>query len=292
MSFISINGTITPAEDARISPLDRGFLFADAIFETLVAVDGVILNLEAHLQRLFESAEKTKISIPQRPEELAFELGQLLTFVTAPKVSLRLIITRGEGLGLGLTPSLKPNRVMIASKAPQLPAELLSQGITLMLKQSPYTVREASAKVANYLPSILAIQQAQTSGFQEVLWTNSEGEITEAATANVFFVSREGTRVVVSTPSLWSGLLRGITRSQIIHLLSGTDLAVEEVVIFSEELARFDEAFLCSTVRGLVPISRIGDHVLQTCHRNSTFHKVIGVYEDWVSKVVMHHKAC
>ena len=72
--LININGVITPLEDAKISATDRGFLFADNIFETLVAFDGKILNLKKHLERLRISAENMQIPIPWSDEELEFEL--------------------------------------------------------------------------------------------------------------------------------------------------------------------------------------------------------------------------
>src|SRR5690606_30973975 len=99
-ALISVNGEIQPAEKAKVSALDRGFLFGDNIFETLVGFHGRILDVSPHLARLRQSAEDLLIDIPWSDEALQFEMESLAAEVAEPKIFIRLVVTRGEGLGL------------------------------------------------------------------------------------------------------------------------------------------------------------------------------------------------
>ncbi|MEZ4741299.1 MAG: aminotransferase class IV [Bdellovibrionota bacterium] len=284
--LISINGSITSLNKATISPLDRGFLFADAIFEVIVAFHGKLLDLHNHLERLRTSADLLKIPIPWSDEELRFELNELVNQLSAPKLYLRLVVTRGEGLGLNADSNMQPNRYVYVMSAKREPASTYELGINLKRKNLPYTDRGLHAKTNNYLRSILAIQDVIKEGYDDVLWANSESEFTEASTANIFFIGREGDLVEIATPSSRSGLLNGITKKRIQTLLTHTKIANSEKTIFVDELARFDEAFLCSTVKGLVPINKIDRHQLHTCRKNSVFRKIERLYLTWLQSQI------
>jgi len=281
-SLVSVNGKIQTPENAVISTLDRGFLFGDNIFETLVAFHGKLLDLDRHLARLRQSAAELYIDIPWSDEELEFELNEVISQIEAKKVFIRLVITRGEGLGLKVGESLQPNKVIYVFPAKVEPDELYQEGVSLKRVVSPTTDRGPTAKTGNYLKSIVAIKKAEKSGMQDILWTNSSDEITEASTANIFFIGRIGDNVFIQTPSQMSGLLLGITRETIIKLLIDAGIPCEESIIYSDELPKFDEAFVCSTVRGLVPVKRIGNQTLYTCRKNSVYQHIERLYLTWV----------
>lgn len=280
--LISINNLITLPENAQISALDRGFLFADQVFEVFVSFRNIILNTDLHLQRLRDSAEIHEIPIPWSNEELKFELQHLAEELNLPKINLRLVVTRGLGLGLQIPDEQKPNKIIYALPAKIEDTRIYRSGISLKRKRLPFVERGAQPKTGNYLHSITAIREARNAGFDEVLWSNAEGEITEAATANIFLIGRTGDRVAICTPSSNSGILEGITRANIIRLLTNAGINVTSETIFIDQLAKFDEAFLCSTVRGLVPVNRIDRHALHTCRPNSIFAKIESLYLTWV----------
>lgn len=282
MPCISVNGKITSPEEAMIPALDRGFLFGDNVFETFVAFHGKILDLDRHLARLRKSAAELMMEVPFSDEELIFELQSLAEKVGAAKTSLRLVITRGEGLGLKFDQKLKPNKIIYCTEAPKLEASIYSDGISLKRMASPFIDRGPAAKTGNYLRAIVALLRAERAGMQDILWTNSEKEITEASTANIFFIGREGDNVFVKTPPAHSGILLGITRETIMQLLNNAKIPVSEEVIFADELPRFDEAFVCSTVRGLVPVNQIDNHKLPTMRKNSIFQHIDRLYLSWV----------
>lgn len=280
--LVSVNGRVSRAEDAVIPALDRGFLFGDSIFETLVGFYDRVLNFSRHLARLRQSAESVGICIPWSDAELQFEIEALAAQTPFPKKNIRLIITSGNGFGLKSPVEQKPNKVIFCSQATTESASIYEQGLALKRLVKTATERGAAAKTGNYQKSIVGIARARHEGFHDILWTNADGEITESSIANIFFMQREGDGVHFVTPAPMSGLLLGITRQTIIDLLRNAKLPVEERVIYADEIARFDEAFLTSTVRGLVPVQAIDQHRLHTTRANAVFQHIVRLYNTWV----------
>jgi branched-subunit amino acid aminotransferase/4-amino-4-deoxychorismate lyase len=284
--LISLNGQQMTPENAKISVLDRGFLFGDNVFEVLVGFGQHVLDLEPHLARLRHSASIHNIPIPWTNDQLRFEINSLVAQLPHPKKYIRLVITRGESIGLAAPENCEPNRIIYVLPAKREPAKTYNEGLRLRRKSLGFTERGPAAKTGNYLRSITALTEARHAGFDDVLWSNSEGEFTEATTSNIFFIGRTGDLVEIATPPPRSGLLLGITRNRIIELLNHAQIPVTERMITVDELARFDEAFLCSTVRGLVPIAAIDRHSLHTVRPNAVFHHIRRLYLTWLESQI------
>ena len=286
--FIAINGIVTTPEEARVPALDRGLLFGDGVFEVFVAFGTHILDVGRHLDRLRVSAEALEFTIPWSNAELEFELQHLINQVAAPKSYVRLYVSRGNGLGMRPGQHPTPNKFVYCLPAAIESPRLYSDGLRLKRMVKAETTRGAAPKTSNYLGSVLAIAKAQKEGFDEILWSNQDGEITEAATANIFFLSRVGDQVEFLTPPAQSGLLLGITRDTIIQLLRTAQIPVREHTIFVDELPRFDEAFLCSTVRGLVPVAAIDKHRMHSARPNAVYRHIERLYFTWLETQVGH----
>jgi branched-chain amino acid aminotransferase len=272
--LVSVNGKVSSPEAAQISVFDRGFLFGDDIFEVCVAYKGRILGLKEHLARLRRSAEYIHLPLPWSDKELAEELHDILAQVNAEKCYLRLMITRGQGLGLEIAETMKPNKIIMALPAKPFPERFYKEGVALQVVKRESTSRGPQAKTGNYLSGIVAMRSANADQFDDILWSNCDGEITEASTANIFFIGRIGDTLEVVTPHLQSGLLDGITRSFVIKILRENGIEVQEEAVLVDELARFDEAFICSTMRGLFPVRRIDGHQLHTRRSSSLFNRI------------------
>ena len=280
--FIAVNGKVTAPEAALIPALDRGLLYGDGVFEVFVAFGTQILDVERHFDRLRASAEALEFTIPWSNAEMAFELSDLVSRVPSAKKYIRLAVTRGSGLSLKLPAGAVPNRYVYCLPAAQEAPRIYRDGLSLRRLIKVGGARGAAPKTGNYLASVMGLAKAQKEGFDEILWTNSEGEVTEAATANIFFLSRVGDNVAFLTPPAQSGILLGITRSTLIELMQNAGIPVQEQTIFVDELPRFDEAFVCSTVRGLVPVSTIDKHKLHTARPGSVFRHIERLYMTWV----------
>ncbi len=284
--LISVNGKISPPENAMVPAMDRGFLLADDVFEVLVGFGDKLLDVDRHLARLRRSAELTLIPVPWSDAELAFEMQSLADQVGVLKKYVRLTVTRGVGMGVRPPKDPKPNKVVYCFPAPEEAPTTYEEGLSLKRTLKVGAAKDAAAKTGNYLQGVLALAQAEREGYQDILWTNAESEVLEAATANVFFLAREGDNVEFVTPPGGSGILLGVTRETVMTLLRNAKIPVKEQQIYADELPRFDEAFLCSTVRGLVPVSRIDRHHLHSGRANSTFRHIERLFLTWVETQV------
>lgn len=275
---VRVDDRVTVGPEAMMPVSDRGFLYGDSVFETLVAFGPRILDFDEHIERLHQSAAELYMDVPWPSQQLKFEIEELLGMVKCPKSAVRLIVTRGDGVGLAAGGACNMRRVIICRPADPIPPRFLSEGIGLKRKALPYTIRGAAAKTSSYGRSIAALSEVQKAGFDDVLWSNSEGEITEASTANIFFVGREGDAGEIVTPPANSGLLLGITRNRVMEIIKKTGAEFREAVVYADEIPRFDEAFLCSTVRGLIPVSRIDNHRLHSARATSLFKALEGAF--------------
>ena len=280
--LISVNNSIFKPEEAAVPALDRGLLFADNAIEVMVAFHGQIIDFESHINRLRSSASELDIPVPWTDEEFKFEIESLLESLSMLKANIRIMITRGNGISLDVPEGLIPNKIIWCYPAKLQDNRIYENGISLKNKLLPYTNRGPAPKTGNYLRSITALNKAKKESFDDVLWANSSEELTEATTANIFFIGRQGDLVEIATPPANSGLLVGITRNTIASLLRRSQIAVTERIIYKDEIARFDEAFVCSTVRGLVPVCRIDRHRMHTMRENSTFRHINRLYLTWI----------
>jgi branched-chain amino acid aminotransferase len=254
--LVSIDGTITRAEDARVSVYDRGFLYGDSVFETVRTYNREPYALAEHLDRLARSAVHVHIPLPVTLDVLAREVREVIAQAHNPESSARIMLTRGTGpLGLDPTVALTPLRVIIVEPLHTLAASMYDEGVGVILVQTQRAgdATGGTAKVGNYLASVLALSKARAAGAHEALILNQRGEVAEGTTSNVFMV-RGG---VVTTPPLDAGILPGITRQKLLEAARGMGIPVREASISPADLVAADEVFLSSSIREVLPVVRI-----------------------------------
>jgi len=257
MRIAIINGRVSTPEEAQISVYDRGFLYGDSIFETVRTYNGKPFALGDHLARLARSAERTFIELSVPLDTIAGEVEQGIERAQNPESFARIMITRGTG-PLGLDPALArdPQRVILIEPFTPPPPEAYEDGIGAI---SYRTVRStdatpaAGAKVANYLTSVLAIREARARGAAEAFIIDGRGRVLEGTTSNVFLV-KDG-RLVTAPEE--SGILSGITRAYLLRAAQqlGIDVSIRD--IREEELLEADELFISSTLREVLPVTRL-----------------------------------
>jgi branched-chain amino acid aminotransferase len=255
--FASVNGRVTPAEEARVSVLDNGFTFGDAVYETLRTYAGRPFRLGRHLRRLRASAARLGIEVPAADEALGGQLDALLARAGNPESYIRLIVTRGEGdISYNFERVKGPTVVMAVKPFPAYPEHHYRDGVDAIVATVRRNHRQAldpAIKSCNLLNNILAVREAQARGAAEAILLNLEGEVAEGASTNVF-AAREG---VVRTPPLEAGILAGITREVVLEVAARIGVPVREERVLRADLQGADEAFLTSTTRELVPIRTI-----------------------------------
>jgi branched-chain amino acid aminotransferase len=198
--------------------------------------------------------------LPPRAE-IERAIGDTLDAAGEPDAYVRIIVTRGAG-EMGLDPSLADApRLIVIVRAVHLPeASQYRDGVEVAVVGHSRTAApgqpgalDPQVKSGNYLVSVLARAEARASGAYEAILTDSVGRITEGGSSN-FFLVRGGR---IATPPVSAGLLEGITRGKIIGVARAHGLAVDELPLWPSDLRGADEAFLTSSVRGLLPIARV-----------------------------------
>ncbi len=223
---------------------DRGLLLGDGLFETLLALDGDLPHLAAHLDRL--AAGCAVLNLPFDREE-----AERVAREAAPaegRFAVRLTLTAGSG-GRGLDRPDLPQVRMFATAAPaprpQDPAGLITSTIRRN-EGSP----SSRLKTLSYLDNVLARAQAREAGVDEALMLNVHGDVACAAAANVFWLWGGG----LFTPSLACGVLAGTMRARVMEAARGLGVEVAEVRAGPAELARGDAVFLTNSLIGVRPV--------------------------------------
>ncbi|GAB1488650.1 D-amino acid aminotransferase [Opitutaceae bacterium] len=267
----NINGTLQSADQPAISPLNRGFLYGDAIYEVWRTYRGVIFAWEEHWTRLENSAAALYMDLPFTRATILAEIRRTVKAFRehsgyTGELYIRIQVSRGAG-PIGLDPALadRTDFVLIVQPKPNLSDEALRNGIKLSVatglrRNSPATLNPAW-KTGNYLNNILCLREARARGANEVLMTNLAGELTESAVCNVAFV-RNGE---VLTPPLAAGILEGITRGQMLREVGpATGIPVREAVLTPPDLPSMQECFLLSTTNDVQPVGAIDGHRYRT----------------------------
>ena len=255
MRIAMIDGVAYSPEQAKISVYDRGFLYGDSVFETVRTYAGKLFTLDEHMRRLERSAAALAMSLPMTREALADETRKAIAHAGNAESSARVMLTRGSGpLGLDPATATHARRVILVEPLVLPRDEQYRQGISARTVQ---TVRASdavhSAKIANYLASVLALRDAKAAGADEALVVNRDGLVVEGTTSNLFAVIAG--RLV--TPPIEIGILDGITRAIVLEIAGVQGIEVELRALTPAELAKVDEAFITSTIREILPIREI-----------------------------------
>ncbi len=261
------NGRLHDASEASIAPINRGFLYGDAIYEVWRTYHGVVFSWDEHWQRLERSAAALYLTLPFAARDA---LGEIKRTVAAYRertgatgdLYIRLQITRGGG-PIGLDPGLadRSDYVLLVRANPNLSEEKAREGLHLSiatgLRRNPIGSLDPAWKTGNYLNNLLCLREARSRGAEEVVMLNLAGEITEAAVMNIAFV-RDGK---VVTPPLSAGILAGTTRRVLLDKIGpAAGVAISEETITPAMLGQMDECFLLSTTKDIAPVARIDEH--------------------------------
>jgi len=263
-----VNGSIVAADAPHLSAFDRGFQLGDGIFETLRARGGRVTELAEHAARLRRSADGLGIELPATLEAmLPAAISELLASegLGGPDgdASLRITVSRGSWPSRGLLPPrdehLAATIVIQAWPVAPPPPDHLERGLALVASsvrrdpQNPIVTLKTTSR-ADY---VFARLEARRAGADDALFLTLSGHLSEATTANVFLVRQAADGATeLATPSLECAILPGTTRSWLIRWAGGVGLRPVEAWLEPAELARADEAFVCSSVAGVLPVTR------------------------------------
>lgn len=251
-----LNGEFLPRGEARISPMDRGFLFGDSIYEVIPVYQGVPFRLDEHLDRLKRSLDAISLPEPHSREEWKTMLSGLIEHNGGGNLAVYLQISRGVAPKRDHAfpdPAVEPT--VFATTSPVEPPAAdhpdRAEGVAVITLDDIRWSR-CDIKTTALLANVLLRQQAAREGAVEAVLLR-DGFATEGAASNLFIV-RDG-RVV--TPPNSHLILPGITRDLVVELCREHELPVEEREISEAELREADEIWLTSSTREVVPVTRL-----------------------------------
>lgn len=234
----------------RVSSRDRGLYFGDGLFETMAVVDGRVPFWPRHLARLQRGCARLSLACPAS-DLLQAEIAQLVE--NQPRAVLKLILTRGTG-GRGYAPPLDPvpTRILQRHPWPQLPQNLWEQGVTAIFCRQRLSRQPALAgiKHLNRLEQVLARSEWQDPAIQEGLLADTEGDIIEGVSHNVFAVKANS----LMTPDLQYCGVAGVMRDYVLAWLREHDYPVTVSKLDRTTVLTADAVFLCNSIHGIWPI--------------------------------------
>jgi len=251
-----LNGHFLPEAQAVVPVNDRGFMYGDGLFETMRVCGGKPFRIAQHLERMTRGADFLKIKCPFTPKELQDFAGQLIGQNQMPEAILRVTLTRGPG-ERGYTPKSdgKPTVVITLHAASPMDVE---NPVQWSLITSSFRVLAADPlaafKTTNKLTHVMARIEAAKKGADEALLVNTNGEVAETTSGNLFWVYNDS---ICTTPTD-CGVLPGITRAVVLEICQTLGLQTNQRVIKPEALRNSEGIFVTQSALGIVPVATFG----------------------------------
>jgi aminodeoxychorismate lyase len=254
--LVFLNGRFIPEAQAVVPITDRGFLYGDALFETMRVRKGRPIWWGRHLERLQHGADYLKLVRPWPEDELHRFAIKLIDLNALPESVLRLTLTRGSG-SRSYSPkdTSNPTLAMSLHPLPPVPAKLRLATASLRVPSNDPLV---PFKTANKLVQVLARAEAEARGADEALLLNTDGHLAEAASSNLFWLADGAVR----TPPVADGALAGVTREVVLEICRARNISATEQSLKPEQVHRADGVFLTNSVAGIIPVSELDGVVL------------------------------
>jgi len=258
--IVYVNGDYVPEEEAKISVFDRGFLFADAVYEVTTVLDGKLIDFEGHAKRLERSLNELDMPAPVTMDELLEIHRELVARNEIDEGLVYLQVTRGAAdRDFAYPENAKPSLVLFTQVKSVANAPAAEQGIRVVSIPDARWGRRDIKTVQLLYPS-MGKMMAKQAGADDA-WMVEEGEVTEGTSNNAYIVTQDGTIV---TRHLGTEILHGITRAAVLRFAREAQMKVEERPFTIEEAKAAKEAFITSASSFVMPVveidgAKIGD---------------------------------
>ena len=254
--IVFVNGRYVPHALAAVHVEDRGYQFADGVYEVCEVREGRIVDERRHLQRLSRSLGELRIPPPMTPKALGFVLRETVRLNRVRDGLLYLQVTRGVAKREHAFPSAgtRPSLVVTARSRERAKAEAQAEAGISVITLDDNRWERVDIKTIALVPNVLARQAAREAGAGEAWFVDEEGFVTEGAASNAWIVTSEG--ALVTRPAE-SGILRGITRTVVFEVAAAAQLAIEERPFRVSEALQAREAFVTAATQIVMPVIKI-----------------------------------
>ncbi len=256
--MVYLNGKFIAKKDANISVMDRGFLFADSVYEVIPVYNSHIFRLKQHLERLARSLNALSIDNPYNFENWHNILLKLITQQDSANLSIYIQVTRGCDIdrkhisNKNLVPTVFAYAQNLSIPSIESLTSTNKVNITKDIRWSRCDIK-STALLAN----VLALQQAQEKDIKEVILLRNN-TITEGASSNVFIIKNN----IVFTHPENNYILSGITRSVVIEAIKRCNIEIVELAVSKSFLLDADEVWISSSTKEIMPITYIDNKAI------------------------------
>jgi D-alanine transaminase len=271
-----LNGEFVELSNAKISVLDRGFIFGDGVYEVIPVYSKRLFRLDEHLERLQNSLDAIRIDNPYPESEWKKFLSQIVMKHAEEDQSIYLQVTRGVAPRDHAFPKgVKPTVFMMSTPLKVTDQATFEKGIAAITLDDIRWLH-CNVKAIALLPNILMRQTAIDEGAQEAILVR-DGEVTEGAASNVFIV-RNG---VIKTPPKSARLLPGVTRDLVVELAKKQGLLCEESNFSRPELQAADEIWMTSSTKEILPVVKLNDAIIGNGKPGKLTRQMYEIYQQY-----------
>ena len=273
MTTVYLNGEYKPLAEASVNVLDRGFTFADGVYEVIPVFNRKLFRFEEHYQRLLNSLKAIYMDDPLTKKEWLDIFNKLIDTVEEANQSIYLQITRGvterdHDISLADKPTLFAMSRPIVKKD-------LSSGIKAITNED-IRWQYCDIKAIALLPSVLLRHKAKEQDAKETI-LHRDGIVTEGAASNVFIV-KDG---IVYTPPKNNHVLPGITRDLVVEILKESKLDILEEPVELNQLLNADEIWICSSTWEIVPVIKLDNKSVGKGCVGPMWEKINNLYQQY-----------
>jgi D-alanine transaminase len=256
-----VNGRYLPMRDAMVHVEDRGYQFADAVYEVCEVRGGRLIDERRHIERLQRSLSELRIRMPMPPRALGVVLREVVARNRIRYGIVYLQISRGVARRDHAFPAapVPPSLVVTARPLNAARNEAAAQKGIAVISVPDNRWGRVDIKTTGLLPNVLARQAAIDQGVRDAWFVDQDGFVTEAASANAFIVTKDGKLV---TRQADRAILRGITRTVTFDTIKAQKLTVEERPFTLQEAYGAREAFITSATQIVLPVVSIDGHTI------------------------------
>jgi branched-chain amino acid aminotransferase len=255
---VFLNDKLVDADKAIVSVTDSGLLYGAGLFETMRSYNGVVFELDAHLDRLFTSAKKLSINNPYDKKYFADAVYAVLKANELAEARLRLTVTGGP-MGQA-EEDRKPTVIIAATKFQPYPAEYYKKGVLVVL--SPFRQNPADPlcghKTTSYYSRIICLNMAHQKKAAEALWFTTDNRLAEGCVSNIFLVKNS----VLYTPLLNTPVLPGVMRKTVCEIASKNSIQLAEKDLNIDDLLDANEVFLTNVIMEIMPVAGVEKHTV------------------------------
>ncbi len=282
--IVYLHNSFIPLTEAKVSVLDRGFIFGDAIYEVIPVFCGKMFRFEEHLSRLNNSLNSVKIPNPYSSEKWLAILQELIaknssdneSQIKSEPLSIYLQITRGVAPRNHIFPdNIKPTVFISANPLATIETSVLKKGVAVVTMDD-IRWQYCQIKTTSLIANILLRQQAAEQNAVEAVLIK-DGHVTEGAASNIFIVKD----TIIYTPPKTNCVLPGITRDLVVEIATELKLDIREEAIPQQLLNNADEVWLTSSMKDILPVTKMDNNNVGTGLPGPMWNKLHQAFNDY-----------